>query len=53
MLVVCRVGMRSHYAAQFLASQGFTQVSNLNGGMDVSARPVLTEDRSANRGRAA
>lgn len=33
-LVVCRVGMRSHYAAQFLASQGFTQVSNLNGGMD-------------------
>lgn len=33
-VVVCRVGMRSHYAAQFLASQGFTQVANLNGGMD-------------------
>lgn len=32
-LVVCRVGMRSHYAAQFLAGQGFTQASNLNGGM--------------------
>ncbi len=33
-LVVCRVGMRSHYAAQFLAGQGFSNVSNLNGGMD-------------------
>lgn len=33
-LVVCRVGMRSHYSAKFLAEQGFTQASNLNGGMD-------------------
>ncbi|MFN8588539.1 MAG: rhodanese-like domain-containing protein [Candidatus Eisenbacteria bacterium] len=33
-LVVCRVGVRSHHAAQFLARQGFTQVSNLSGGMD-------------------
>lgn len=32
-ITVCRVGVRSHYAAQFLAGQGFTQVSNLNGGM--------------------
>lgn len=37
-LVVCRVGMRSHYAAQFLAREGFTQASNLNGGMQAWRR---------------
>lgn len=32
-ITVCRVGFRSYKAAQFLASQGFTQVSNMEGGM--------------------
>lgn len=37
-IAVCRVGMRSARAASYLASQGFTQVSNLNGGMDAWRR---------------
>lgn len=37
-IAVCRVGMRSARAANYLASQGFTQVSNLNGGMDAWRR---------------
>lgn len=32
-LVVCKAGMRSANACQFLASQGFTDLTNLKGGM--------------------
>lgn len=39
-VVVCHHGMRSLQVAQFLASKGFTAVSNLAGGIDAWAEQV-------------
>ncbi len=33
-IVLCHHGVRSLHAAQFLATQGFTKVANLQGGID-------------------
>lgn len=33
-VIMCHHGMRSDRACQFLAAQGFTRVSNLQGGID-------------------
>ena len=34
LIAVCHHGMRSHYAAEFLRHNGFTEVLNLTGGID-------------------
>lgn len=39
-VVLCHHGMRSQQVAQFLESKGFTQVSNLSGGIDAWAEQV-------------
>lgn len=41
-IVLCHAGGRSQRAAEFLVTQGFTQVSNLAGGIDAWARAVDT-----------
>lgn len=43
LIVVCHHGMRSRQVAEFLVSRGFTDVANLNGGIDAWARVVDTE----------
>lgn len=43
--VICHHGMRSLHAAQFLESQGFVQVFNVDGGIDAWARDI-DEDMS-------
>lgn len=40
LIVVCHHGMRSRQVAEFLLTRGFTDVSNLNGGIDAWARSV-------------
>ena len=39
-LVLCHHGVRSMRAAMFLASQGFTEVKNISGGIDAYSRQV-------------
>ena len=39
-IVMCKLGGRSQRAAEFLAANGFDQVSNLQGGIDAWARDV-------------
>jgi rhodanese-related sulfurtransferase len=39
-VVVCHHGMRSMQVANYLASQGFTKVFNLEGGIDAWSREV-------------
>jgi len=41
-VVMCKAGGRSQTAAQFLASQGFSQVANLSGGINGWSRDVDT-----------
>ena len=43
LIVVCHHGMRSRQVAEFLVSRGFTDVANLNGGIDAWARTVDSE----------
>ena len=43
LIVVCHHGMRSRQVAEFLVSRGFTDVANLNGGIDAWARTVDAE----------
>jgi rhodanese-related sulfurtransferase len=38
--VICHHGGRSQYVAQFLAARGFTDVANVDGGIDAYARTV-------------
>jgi rhodanese-related sulfurtransferase len=40
LVVVCHHGMRSRQVAEFLLAHGFTDVSNLDGGIDAWARSV-------------
>jgi rhodanese-related sulfurtransferase len=42
-IVMCKRGSRSQRAADFLAAQGFAQVSNLQGGIDAWARDIDPE----------
>jgi rhodanese-related sulfurtransferase len=42
-IVMCHIGMRSAQMCQWLASQGFTNVKNLAGGIDAYSRNI---DRS-------
>ena len=42
-IVMCKAGMRSQRAAQFLLTQGFGRVSNLQGGIDAWARDIDPE----------
>ncbi len=42
-IVMCHIGMRSAQMCQWLASQGFTNVKNLAGGIDAYSRKI---DRS-------
>lgn len=39
-IVACKVGGRSQLAANFLLSQGFDRVSNLQGGIDAWSREI-------------
>ena len=39
-IVICHHGIRSHHAAQFLESVGFSNVINLSGGMAAWANEV-------------
>ena len=39
-IVMCKLGGRSQRAAEFLAANGFDQISNLQGGIDAWARDV-------------
>jgi rhodanese-related sulfurtransferase len=39
-IVMCKVGGRSQRAALFLVAQGFSRVSNLQGGIDAWARDI-------------
>ncbi len=39
-IVMCKLGGRSQRAAEFMAANGFDQVSNLQGGIDAWARDV-------------
>jgi rhodanese-related sulfurtransferase len=39
-IVLCKVGGRSQRVADFLLNQGFTRVSNLQGGIDAWAREI-------------
>ncbi|NJN31100.1 MAG: rhodanese-related sulfurtransferase [Synechococcales cyanobacterium RM1_1_8] len=39
-LVLCHHGLRSAQMCQWLASQGFTQVKNISGGIDAYARRI-------------
>lgn len=39
-VVYCHTGQRSHHAAQVLLQRGFTDVYNLEGGIDAYARTV-------------
>ena len=39
-IVLCKVGVRSQRAADFLLNQGFTSVFNLRGGIDAWAREI-------------
>ena len=39
-IVMCKLGGRSQHAAEFLAAQGFSRVSNLQGGIDAWARDI-------------
>jgi adenylyltransferase/sulfurtransferase len=39
-VVMCKAGGRSQMAAQFLASQGFSRVANLSGGINGWSRDV-------------
>jgi len=41
-VVMCKAGGRSQMAAQFLASQGFSRVANLSGGINGWSRDVDT-----------
>jgi rhodanese-related sulfurtransferase len=43
LIVVCHHGMRSRQVGEFLLSRGFTDVANLDGGIDAWARAVDTE----------
>jgi adenylyltransferase/sulfurtransferase len=40
LIVMCKAGARSLRAAQFLSGRGFTQVANLNGGIDAWAEDI-------------
>ena len=40
MVVVCHHGVRSLHIANFLASRGFSKLSNLQGGVDAWAREI-------------
>lgn len=40
LIVVCHHGMRSYQVAEFLLARGFTEVFNLDGGIDAWARAV-------------
>ncbi len=40
LIVVCHHGMRSYQVAEFLLARGFTDVANLDGGIDAWARAV-------------
>lgn len=39
-VVICHHGVRSHQVAQYLASQGFSNIHNLEGGIDAWAKKV-------------
>ena len=39
-VVICHHGMRSQQVAQYLESQGFSRISNLEGGIDAWAKTV-------------
>jgi adenylyltransferase/sulfurtransferase len=39
-IVMCKLGGRSQRAAEFLVNQGFTRVSNLQGGIDAGGREI-------------
>jgi sulfur-carrier protein adenylyltransferase/sulfurtransferase len=39
-IVMCKAGARSQRAAEFLAAQGFSRVSNLHGGIDAWTREI-------------
>lgn len=39
-VVICHHGMRSQQVAQYLESQGFNRIANLDGGIDAWARTV-------------
>lgn len=39
-VTICHHGMRSHAAADFLETKGFTQLINLQGGIDAWAREI-------------
>ena len=39
-IVICHHGMRSAMAAEFLQAEGFTQIANLEGGVDAWASTV-------------
>lgn len=44
LVVICHHGMRSYQVAEFLIAQGYSDVSNLNGGIDawsLSVDPAL------------
>lgn len=43
LIVVCHHGMRSRQVAEYLVSRGFTEVANLNGGIDAWARTIDPE----------
>ena len=40
LIVVCHHGMRSYQVAEFLLARGFSDVANLDGGIDAWARVV-------------
>jgi rhodanese-related sulfurtransferase len=42
LIVVCHHGMRSRQVGEFLLSQGYADVTNLQGGIDAWARSVDT-----------
>ncbi len=40
LIVLCKIGGRSHRAAQYLHAQGFARVANLAGGIDAWTREI-------------